>query len=387
MTEHSAPPPRRRIRGHNDGSLYRRASDGMWIGATSGPGGRRQWVYAKKRADAKTKLDALRRLLGEGLEPSPSLTLGAFLQRWLASVEGRVRHSTFRSYRQTVLGPRRGAGAGLIPALGHIRLARLSVPDVEAYLAMQVASGAQGHTPARHRAVLSGALADAMRWSLVGRNVASLARLPSTDAARVASSLTLEQARRLIDGTRDDRLHALWLLALFSGMREAELLGLAWDDLDLDAGRLKVEMQLVRQDGRWVRVPPKTKAGSRSIALAPDVVEALREHQRRMALERQPDWAFFGLVFVTTGGQPLYGWQVLHQLYAHEERLGLPRVPVHDLRHTGASLMLEAGLSLEDVKATLGHSSIRVTSDVYSHRQESQRQHVGDVMQRVLGAG
>ena len=204
---------------------------------------------------------------------------------------------------------------------------------------------------------------------------------------RVASSLTLEQARTLIEGTRDDRLHALWLLALYTGMREAELLGLSWDNVDLAAGRLKVHMQLVRQDGRWVRVPPKTKAGSRSIALASDVVEALRDHQRRMALERKPDWTFFGLVFVTTEGQPLYGRQVLEQLYAHEARLGLPHVPVHDLRHSVASLMLEAGLTLEDVKATLGHSSIRVTSDIYSHRQESQRQQVGEVMQRVLGAG
>jgi len=230
-------------------------------------------------------------------------------------------------------------------------------------------------------------LTDAMRWSLVGRNVAVLSRLPATTAARTPTALTLSEARTLAEGTRDDRLHALWLLALHTGMRESELLGLCWDDLDLIGGRVRVAAQLVREDGAWARTPPKTRSGRRSLALSPDVVAALREHQRRMELEREPNGWRGSLVFRTPAGQPYYGRQVLEQLYAHEERLGLPRLPVHDLRHTAASLMLEAGLSLEDVKATLGHSSIRVTSDTYSHRQESQRQQVGDVMQRALGSG
>ncbi len=104
-----------------------------------------------------------------------------------------------------------------------------------------------------------------------------------------------------------------------------------------------------------------------------------------MALESRPQGSYVGLIFVTSEGNPLYGWRVLEALYAHEARLGLPHVPVHDLRHTAASLMLAAGLSLEHVKVTLGHSSIRVTSDTYSHQQASQRDEVGAAMQRTLG--
>jgi integrase len=110
----------------------------------------------------------------------------------------------------------------------------------------------------------------------------------------------------------------------------------------------------VREGGAWARMPPKTRSGRRSLALSPDVVAALRVHQRRKAPEREPNGWRGSLVFRTPAGQPYYGRQVLEQLYAHEERLGLPRLPVHDLRHTAASLMLEAGLSLEDVRRPLG---------------------------------
>ena len=168
-------------------------------------------------------------------------------------------------------------------------------------------------------------------------------------------------------------------------MRESELLGFAWDDVDLTSGVITVRSQLQRREGGWALTPPKTKSGSRSIALAPDVIAALRKHEHRSARERRPTWKYFGLVFLTEDGDPLYGWRILNELYAHEDRLGLPHLPVYDLRHTAASLMIASGLSLEDVKVTLGHASIRTTSDTYSHQQPSQRDHVGAAMQLMLG--
>jgi integrase len=351
------------------------------------PDGQRKWVYSTTKSVAQERLRALHH--GPALEvapPSPDPTLADFLPSWLDSVQARVGASTFRSYSQTVHGPRKRNGTGLIPGVGHRRLGELSVLDVESYLRGLVESGARGHTPARHRAVLSAALSDAIRWGLLERNAASRARTPATVRAREPRTLTLDEARRLIEGTRDDRLHALWVLALYTGMREAELLGLSWADVDFVAGTITCSHQLGRRDGGWVLTEPKTKAGHRTIALAFDALAAVHDHQRRMDQERRSDWRYYGLVFVTEDGNPIYGWRVLEQLYEHEERLGLPHVRVHDLRHTAASLMQVAGLSLEDAKVTLGHSSIRVTSDVYSHQQPEQRARIGAAMQRVLGS-
>jgi integrase len=168
-------------------------------------------------------------------------------------------------------------------------------------------------------------------------------------------------------------------------MREAELLGIAWEDVDFAAGTVRVHQQLVRVAGEWRLAPPKTKAGARTVALAPDAMAALRDHQRRMAAERTPDWPFYGLVFVTERGKPIYGWRLLQMLGAHARRLGLPPVHVHDLRHSAATLMLEAGLTLEDVKQTLGHSTIAITSDVYSHPSKERQHEVARRMQETVG--
>jgi len=405
------------MRGHNEGSVSRR-KDGRWQAIVTGPDGRRTWAYARTRREAVAKRAEMLAALAVGLEPAPTLTIAAFLERYLDAVRLRVRPATAKSYEQTIHGPRASitrphdAPSGLIPGLGHLKLARLTVPDVERYLAGLIAGGARGHTPIRHRAVLSAALSDAQRWGLVDRNVASLARMPTVSAARAPHAMTLDDARRLVEGTREDRLGALWVVFLYLGLREAEALGLGWDDVDLgdataspggasaprsgpvrDANAspsgadavLTVRYQLQRRDGEWVRTPPKTASGSRTIALYGPVVDALREHRRRMAAERTPDWPFHGLCFVTERGMPLYGWRILKALYAHEDRLGIPRATVHDLRHSAASIALASGLQLEDVRDLLGHSSVAITSRIYGHAVAERQREVARRMADTLG--
>jgi integrase len=375
--------------------VSRRKSDGRWQATVTLPDGRRRWAYARTRREAVAKRAEMLAQIAVGLEPAPTLTVGAFLDRYLDSAALRVRPSTLKSYRQTVYGPRAtisrptNGSIGLIPGLGHLKLARLTVPDVERYLAGLIEGGARGHTPIRHRAVLSAALSDAMRWGLVGRNVASLARMPSVAAARTPHALTLDDARRLIEGTRGDRLAALWVVFLYLGLRESEALGLGWDDVDLDResqhATLTVRFQLGRRDGEWVRTPPKTASGTRTIALYGPVVDALREHRRRMAEERTPSWEYHGLCFVTEAGRPLYGWRILQMLYGHEDRLGIPRATVHDLRHSAASIALASGLGLEDVRDLLGHSSVAITSRTYGHVMAERQREVARRMADTLG--
>jgi integrase len=161
----------------------------------------------------------------------------------------------------------------------------------------------------------------------------------------------------------------LWLLAGVHGLRESEALGLLWDDVDLAAGTVTVRHQLARIEGRWALVEPKTGTSRRVVHLTGSVVAALRDHRERMLDEaaRAESWPFYRHVFLTPSGRPYHSAKLLDTWYALLDRLELPRVTFHALRHSAATNAVAQGIPLEDVKQMLGHSSIRLTSDTYSH--------------------
>lgn len=220
----------------------------------------------------------------------------------------------------------------------------------------------------------------------MSRNVAALAEPPSLPS-RERTVLTADQVRALIDGTRDDRLRALWILLATTGLREAEALGLLWADLDPDAATVTVRATLQRVDGEWQRRPPKTARSRRTVYLPSVTVDALREHRRAQMAE----WLAagrpgeLGLVFITPRGRPIHGTNLSKLLYAHLDRLGLPRVTIHDLRHSAATMLYAEGVPLEAIADMLGHSTVRVTQDLYRHRVEHIQKGAADAMQRALG--
>jgi integrase len=230
------------------------------------------------------------------------------------------------------------------------------------------------------RSVLRTALAHAMRAGLLERNVAALAEAPRI-RQRERRWLSAAEARRLLDATADDRLHALYVLALTTGMRQGELLALSWDDID--EGTVTVRASLARIDGEWVRLTPKTDRGQRTIVLTAEASAALADHRRRMAAERTPDWRYHGLVFTTARGEPIHGSNLIPPLRAYLASEGLPAITWHDLRHSAASVMLAAGVPLRVIADILGHSTIRITADLYAHvGPELQR----DAAERVSAA-
>jgi integrase len=203
-----------------------------------------------------------------------------------------------------------------------------------------------------------------MRDGLLERNVAALAEPPRI-RQRERRWLSAADARRLIDATADDRLHALYVLALTTGMRQGELLALAWDDIG--EGTVTVRATLARIDGEWLRLEPKTERGRRTVVLTSEASTALAEHRRRMAGERTPAWRYHGLVFTTARGEPIHGPNLIKPLRAYLASLGLPPITWHDLRHSAASVMLAAGVPLRVIADILGHATIRVTADLYAH--------------------
>lgn len=366
------------VRGHNEGSVYRHKGSGLWAASVSIPNGKRRTAYCHKadnsRAAAKRLLAELLRQRDAGLErPNPRLTVAALLSGWLAEVI-QVRPATEKHYRLI-------ANAHLIPALGSIPINDLTPLQVQRYLNAKGAT----HAPQsirHHHAVLRNVLAYAVRVGIASRNVATLVSPPKAVRSDRTTLRPDDLARIAESG---NRLVGLWLLAGVHGPRAAEALGLLWDDVDLEAGSATVRHQLSRAHGRWVLVEPKTAGSRRTIHLAPVVAAALRVHRERMLAEaaRADTWPFYRHVFLTPTGRPYHSAALLNEWYALLARLDLPRVTFHALRHSAATNAVALGIPLEDVKQMLGHSSIRLTSDTYSHPDMDRAR----VVAKLLGDG
>jgi len=238
-------------------------------------------------------------------------------------------------------------------------------------------------------AVLRNALAAAMREELIGRNVASLVRV-SAPSYEVNRGLTVDQARQLLTAAEDDRFHALYVLALYLGLRRGELLGLCWADVDLRAGTLQVRASLQRVDGELRVVTPKTRTSRRTVPLMGLCVDALRAHRQRQFQERaagEPMWVPTDYVFTSLAGTPVEPDNLRRSWHPLRERVGLGAVRFHDLRHTCVSLLLDLGAPPHVVREIVGHADLGVTMTIYAHAsQEEKRLALGRLDDRLRGA-
>jgi len=319
------------------------------------------------------------------LDEVPELTVGAFLESWLTEIARvTVRPRTYVSYRYVV-------HFHLTPGLGDLPLAFLSPADVQAFLNAKAASSLSPRTVGYLRGVLRGALGHAERTDLVTRNVARLARPPRIPRRRV-SPLSVDQVRAFLAAITGDRLEALYLVALGVGLRQGEILGLRWSDVDLEGGTLTVRHALARIEGRLVLVEPKSATSRRVVPLPAFVRDALVAHRDRQAQEPLPlrpavPDPFADLVFVTTHGTPLDGITITRRFQRLLASAGLPHQRFHDLRHACATLLLAQGVPARVVMETLGHSEISLTLNTYSHVMPSVGREAAERMDQLLGAG
>lgn len=375
-------------RGHGEGTIYKR-SDGRWcaqvtVGYDAQGRPKRRTVYGKTRQEVSEKLASLLAAQREGLLGDPAReTVEQFLSRWMETVQKqRVRPSTYENYATIIR-------AHISPTIGRLRLDRLTPAHLQELYARKVEAGLSGNTIRVIHAILHRALAQAVRWGLLPRNPADAVDRPRVTRREMAT-LTPDQARAFLEAAREDRLNALYVLALSTGMRLGELLGLTWPDVDLEAARLQVRRQLVwLRNAEPVLAEPKTAKGRRSIVLPALAVEALRQHRRRQAEERLlagPAWRDrWQLVFTTPLGTPINPSNLRNRSFRQLlERAGLPRIRFHDLRHTVASLLLAAGTHPKLVQEQLGHSTVQLTLDVYSHVLPSLRKQVADTLERLV---
>lgn len=312
----------------------------------------------------------------DGMSPpdAQTVTVGVFLSLWAASLHD-LAPATIRQHRMIIR-------VHLEPAFRGRKLRLLTPGDVDAYLG---SLALDPQTRRHHRATFRRALADAVRDGYLDRNPAALSRSPKMTKTE-RRILSASEVRHLIATSRDERLWPLWTLLVTTGLRLGEGLGLAWSDVDLGAGTLRVERQLLWTEGRWTRRRPKTERSRRTIILIPVAIDALREQHRRQDDDLGPrPRPVDTLVFTSPTGRPLHGTNCLPPFRRALMAAGLPRVTLHDLRHSCATVMLEAGVPLPVISRVLGHSSIRITADLYAHVTPELARDAADRLAGALG--
>lgn len=359
-------------RASGEGTLRKHARGG-WEWRTPHNFPVRKSIYAKTQKKCLEKRDEFLRRHGAGLVVTEDSTLTEYMRQWLEdTVRPQVRRNTYDHHR-------RMAENHIIPEIGYVKLTDLSPAHVQS---LHRAKSEYAISTQRHiHTTLSAALRQAERWRQIERNVAALVGAPRAPATVDTEegpdpkmrALTEEQAKKLLS-LADGRYRALYSLALATGMRQGELFGLQWRHVDLSEGIVSVRQSLVVVSGGdpwWEMGPPKTEKSRRDIELRPEAIQALREH-RKMQLEERMKLGGamedYGLVFSNKIGTP-YRRENVRRKNFHPllERAGLPKIRFHDLRHTFASIMLSRGAPIHVVSNMLGHTSVKVTWDIYSH--------------------
>ena len=396
---------RSKRRGHGEGSIYRRDADGRWVGSVhlgwENGRRRRKVVYGRTQAEIVRKIKQLNAEISKGLPPPDDrTTVEQLLHRWLRDVvPGRVNPATLENYRLI-------AEHHIIPELGKKRITALSPADVQALLRRKqetrlprrvrtsdglvdrpIATG--GYSPRTVkliRGVLGQALGQAERWGMVGRNVVRLTDGPREPQAE-GRTLSPQQARSLLQAANGERLEAAIVVMLSLGLRKGEVFGLRWSDVDFENNFITVAQALSRVGSQLMLGPPKTDRSRRKINLPAPVTNALRAHKRRQAAERLSVgelWQDTDLVFTSEVGTPLDPSNFRHSFDRVAAEAGLVGWHPHELRHSCASILLAQGVPIEVVSRVLGHSSIRITADVYGHILDPQRQQAAEAMARAL---
>lgn len=358
-------------RGNGEGSIYKRRADGKWVGSITLADGKRKVFYGKTRTEVKDKLTVALHEQQQGiLVASSQQTMERFLTDWLENTHKRsVRPRTYERYKQAI-------SLHLVPALGRHQLQKLTVQHVQAFYAKEEAEGQAPATIIYYHSVLHNALGKAVEWGLISRNVCDLVSPPRKQRYEI-QPLTAEQAQKLLDTIRGHRWEALFTLALATGMRRGELLGLKWQDINFGSGALQVRRILSRvptqmpdREHVYVEAEPKTQKSRRSIVVAPFALEVLGRHRIQQLGERSKAgsvWQDHDYVFCTSIGTHLGPNHVVEEFKKLLVQAGLPDIRFHDLRHSTATLLLSTGVHPKVVQEILGHTQISMTMDIYSH--------------------
>ncbi|WP_119068717.1 tyrosine-type recombinase/integrase [Rubrobacter indicoceani] len=390
-----------RKRGNGEGSIYLHKRDGVKVGyrgsytvhTASGP--KRRYVTGKTREDVRKKLTKAMADRDIGLVVDDrNMTVGEYFDAWISDcVRGTIRESTFSRDAYLITNHIR-------PALGRIKLGNLNAIHLQGLYRDRLdrgkggGEGLSGSTVQKIHHVAHKALDQAVKWDLIPRNPADSVKAP-TPAQKEMRPLSREEARAFLEAAKDDRLHAFYVLAVHTGMRRGELLGLKWDDVDLDATIpvLRVRRTQTRtENGRRLALGDvKTKKSRRTIRLTPGSAKALHRHSARQAEEKLKLGSLYrdhGLVFAGEIGNLINPSNLRQRSFTPlltEAGLAGKGVTFHDLRHTCASLLFQRNVHPKFVQELLGHASVAITLDTYSHMLPGMGGEAANAIDEALG--
>jgi integrase len=349
---------RKRERGNGDGDVWpRKNKEGKvtsYRGAYFGPNGKRRYVSGKNKEETRRKLREARAGVDRGLVfDAENLTLGGYLDRWLSgSVRGSVRQSTFDRNEIALR-------VHIKPALGSIKLKKLAPAHVQGFYQDRLDAGLAPASVNKLHVVLHKALDQAVKWNMIPRNPTGVVRAPRPTPKEI-HPLSADETRKLLDAARSDKLEALYVLAIHTGMRQGELLALKWLDVDLENATVSVRRTLTKNGGRLLLGEPKTKKSRRTIQLTEEAVRALREHLERQVEHIQHLGDLYrdeGLIFASEVGTLVNPTNLRQRSFApFLTRARLPKIRFHDLRHTCATLLLSRNVHPKFVQEFLGHA-------------------------------
>jgi integrase len=361
--------PRTR-RGRGEGGVFQRESDGLWR--------RRLVAYGTSKKEALEKLEEKKGKARAGIVTyADRLTVKEYLERWLRMVKPNVGATTWARYEQHVR-------LHLAPRFGRVLLTKLTALHVAQLFSDMESAGESAACRKKVGTALRMALKQACLLRLITVNVALNVKLPKVTREEI-QPLDPEQMGRFLVASEPDRLHALYVLALDSGMRQGELFGLHWPEIDFGSRSVYVKQSLGEIDGVLTLKEVKTKHARRRIDLSPDTLDVLNAHRQQMLAEGRDVKS--GPVFVDTQGGFLRKTNLQRNSFkAILKRGQLPDVRFHDLRHTCATLLLLADENVKVVSERLGHARIQITLDVYSHVLPTMQKRAAEKMSVIFAA-
>lgn len=372
-------------RSAGEGSVYpRKERNGKvrWVGSVEAgwaPGGKRvrRVVYGATKKEVVAKLKTIVREREQGIRTEDRRTVAEFLQSWLEEVvKVSKRPSTYRTYLHI-------ARTHLVPTIGHLQLTRLREQDVQGMIQARLRVGVTPGTVRAACMVLHAALGQAETWRLVPRNVAKGAQLPAA-TRRTGVALTASEVAQLLTAAEGDPWEALYAVAVYTGLRQGEILGLRWADVDWEGQVIHVAGQATREA---VHAATKSVSGVRDVTFGPELRAALTAHHARQLAVRSlagGHWEDNDLVFANTRGRPRHPTPVREDFYALCVRAGIQRpVHFHDLRHTYASLLDSAGVTGATAQALLGHGDGAQTRH-YQHAYDADKALAATLVERMV---